>query len=68
MKQCRLNKVENEMHRLAATIDILNSVGGGNSNSGCYPIESGAVRRASMDLTRALANLRKSDYEKLAGE
>jgi hypothetical protein len=25
--------------------------------------ESAAVRRASMDLTRALANLRKSDYE-----
>ena len=32
------------------------------ANYGCYyrnPIEQGAVRRASMDLTRALANLRK---------
>jgi hypothetical protein len=26
------------------------------------PKESGAVRRASMDLTRALAELRKPDY------
>lgn len=40
-----------ELHKVAT------NYGGYHSN----PIEQGAVRRASMDLTRALATLRKSD-------
>ena len=42
--------------RAAALHKVATNYGGYRSN----PIEQGAVRRASMDLTRALANLRKS--------
>ena len=74
MKRCRVEKVWVEMVRLQTAINILHEVAqteNGQPNyyiGGNYPRETGAVRRASLDLTRALADMRKSPYYKLPGE
>lgn len=68
MKIERITKVKIECARLMSRIDDLLDVSRDNPISGYYPIESGAVRRASMDLTRALADMRKPDWPKLPGD
>ena len=51
--------VETEAKRLLDRIKALRAAE--KANDYACPRESGAVRRASMDLTRALADLRKPD-------
>ena len=72
MKRCRVEKVWVEMARLQSAISALHeaavSENGQPDFYHHFPRETGAVRRASMDLTRALADMRKSDYTKLPGE
>lgn len=51
MNKNKVNKVKEEMARLENAISAMEKCWG--------PKETGAVRRASMDLTRALAELRK---------
>jgi len=71
VKRIRLEKVKAEMKRLQVTISNLEGQFGEkkpDSYTYSYPRETGAIKRASMDLTRALSDLRKSDYEKLPGE
>lgn len=65
----RLNEVEAEMKRLQARIDELKAIAKPSKHNpkqlvskryGCsLPRESAAIKRASMDLTRALTRLRK---------
>lgn len=66
MRKERIDRVYSECKRLMERIDELRDVSGGSCNP--YPRESGAVRRASMDLTRALADMRKPYYWKLPGD
>ena len=54
MKSERITAVKMEMERLSMRI--------AEFEMSCGPRESGAVKRASMDLTRALADLRRSNY------
>lgn len=72
MRKDRVQKVWAEIHR---TIDAIKAMDESNQGDrerygssakfyGNCPKESGAVRRASMDLTRALAVMRRSDYDK----
>ena len=73
MKRCRVDKVWAEMARLQSAISALHEVSvcsdGVRQIYGYdFPKETGAVRRASLDLTRALADLRKGDYDKLPGK
>lgn len=68
MRPERIMKVRNECERLISRIDELMLVSHDNPVSGYYPRESGAVRRASLDLTRALADMRKPDWPKLPGD
>jgi len=72
MKRRRVEKVWVEMARLQSAISALHeaavSENGQPDFYHYFPRETGAVRRASMDLTRALADMRKSDYTKLPGE
>ena len=74
MKHCRVEKVYSECVRLMGLISLLHEANVSAHRVGppkvynSTPRETAAVRRASMDLTRALADLRKSDYEKLPGE
>ena len=73
MKRERVEKVFVEMQRLNHAIGVMyDAFIGTNGQPNCYnganPRETGAVRRASLDLTRALADMRKSVYEKLPGE
>lgn len=52
-------RAANEAKRFLAAVNALSSrEGADNYINGCK--ESGAVRRVSLDLTRALAELRKS--------
>lgn len=60
MNDAKINKVKEEMNRLKNAIDAY--VSHESKSQYAKPIESGAVKRASMDLTRALAELRKPDY------
>lgn len=72
MKRRRVEKVWSEMARLQSAISALHEAAVSESGQPDFyhhfPRETGAVRRASMDLTRALADMRKSDYTKLPGE
>lgn len=72
MKRSRVEKVWAEMARLQSAISALHEAAiseTGQPQVYCdYPRETGAVRRASMDLTRALADMRKSWHVKLPGE
>lgn len=71
MKKDRVAKVKTEIKRLMSAINELDEANkdqderyGNSANYYDYhPRESGAVRRASMDLTRALAEMRRSDYD-----
>ena len=68
MKAERINAVKVEMQRLQkAILDLENAEGAANGNRNGYyygrAVHTGRVRRASMDLTRALADLRRSNYE-----
>ena len=71
MRKTRVEKVEIEIKRLLEAINTMKHADAGYYNKydhydhGVY---TGAVRRASMELTRALANMRKSNYETLLGE
>ena len=58
-KQMRLKAVEVEMKRLQERIDAWRAAVKAIPET--HPRESGAIRRASMDLTRALAAYRKGD-------
>lgn len=63
MKAERIEKVKEEMRRLNDAIRRLEHVNPKTTMAGEWmsgPRETGAVRRASMDLTRALADLRRS--------
>lgn len=72
MKRCRIEKVWVELARLQSAISALHEVAISENGQpevyNYFPRETGAVRRASMDLTRALADMRKSAYVKLSGE
>ena len=74
MRRCRVEKVFAECARLQGLISFLHDANITESRVGqptIYrdtPRETAAVRRASMDLTRALADMRKSSYMKLPGE
>jgi hypothetical protein len=59
MRGDRINQVKTEMKRLIKRIDALSG-----SEVACFApsAETGAIRRASMDLTRALADLRRPDH------
>jgi hypothetical protein len=62
MKQSKVKKVKEEMNRLSSAIKKLETSGVKFGIDGYWsPKETGAVRRASMDLTRALSELRKSN-------
>lgn len=52
--------VREEAKRLLARMDALEAAE--KTEAGTHPRESGALKRASMDLTRALADLRRSPY------
>jgi len=54
-----LNRVETEIERLALAIADLRWVEL-EAPSYSHPRQTGAIRRASMDLTRALADLRRA--------
>lgn len=61
----RLLTVKRELERLSTKITEYEVAESGiNKKRVRYSVvaESGAVKRASMDLTRALADLRRSDY------
>ena len=65
MNKKSLELAENEAERFLASIRALRELNNFNAGEiGSYhnnnPKEQGAVRRSSMDLTRALANLRSS--------
>jgi len=70
MKKARVQKVWAELHRTIDTIKALDEATKADkerwgSSADYYPYsprETGALRRASMDLSRALAEMRKSDY------
>ena len=72
MKRCRVEKVFVECARVQGLISNLHEANISLTGQPEYyrntPAETAALRRASMDLTKALANLRKSDYTKLHGE
>ena len=72
MKRSRVEKVWVELVRLQSAISALYEVSltpsGQPESYYNNPVEQGAVRRASLDLTRALANMRKSPYDVLPGE
>jgi hypothetical protein len=58
MKANRIDDVKTEIRRLIEKIDVMTKEARYVNGSYCAPRETGAVRRASMDLTRALADLR----------
>lgn len=58
MRKDRVDKVKGEIVRLSAAIKAWEDINSAYFN----PIEQGAIKRASMDLSRALSNLRRSDY------
>jgi hypothetical protein len=63
MTTAKIKDVKRELTRLAQLIELLESEESACGNCGDYysgSKESGAVRRASMDLTRALADLCRS--------
>ena len=63
INQHEIDNVRSEIRRLEYALDIL--TGGENWSPEGFAVgtaASGAVRRASMDLTRALADLRKPLY------
>ena len=72
MKRSRVEKVWSEMARLQSAISALHDAAVSESGQpdiyNRFPRETGAVRRASMDLTRALADMRKSACIRLPGE
>ena len=77
MKKSRVEKALSECLRLQQAISLLQQADSDFSDSfnihkrerfWNLPRETAAVRRASMDLTRALSDMRKPDYEKLPGE
>lgn len=59
MNDAKLNAVEAEMKRFAERITAFRKAQ--RKHEWQNPRESGAVRRASMDLTRALADLRRPE-------
>ena len=65
MKSERITAVKMEMERLSTRIAEYELAESGTNNKRTRystVAESGAVKRASMDLTRALADLRRSNY------
>ncbi len=56
----KIEAVKVEMARLKKAITEMEEVATLSHGSFWGPKETGAVRRASMDLTRALANMRKT--------
>lgn len=56
----KLDRVIRHAERLVVEIEELRKA---KASRGYYstPVQSGAVRRASMDLTRSLADLRRSE-------
>ncbi len=62
MRKDRLCKVEQELTRYNQAVAALRSKGTDSGMETYYGSkETGAVRRASLDLSRALADLRKPD-------
>lgn len=61
MKSEHIEEAASEAKRFLERVDALSASLGGNLKQlfGGYSKESGALRRASMDLTRALAKMRK---------
>ena len=60
MRADRIKEVRVEIERFLSRLKELELAKQNNPGWGT-PAESGAVRRASMDLTRALAKLRRHD-------
>ena len=66
MKYAKIQKVKTELARLqeaikALEIEATNASDPRNGHYYGYPKLTGSVRRASMDVTRALADLRRHD-------
>jgi hypothetical protein len=62
MLESKVKKVKTELKRMKDAIEEMEKKAVISHGSFWGPKETGAVRRASMDLTRSLADLRKSKY------
>lgn len=58
-KRERIEEAVREAHRFIKRAEELLSATSADQGLYDFPVESGATRRASMDLTRALAAMRK---------
>ncbi|MBU2007447.1 MAG: hypothetical protein KKF08_18920 [Gammaproteobacteria bacterium] len=56
----RIEALENSIKEAETNAKTCNVTNYKKTNLFWYPMETGAIRRASMDLTRALARLRRS--------
>jgi hypothetical protein len=61
IQEARLKTAEEEAKRFLQRIKELRDIE--KKWDGFHPRQMGAVKRASMDLTRALADLRRSPYQ-----
>lgn len=59
MKRADITNVKTEIARLSKTIKVLETQQPDPKFGFCGSKETGAVKRASMDVTRALADLRR---------
>jgi hypothetical protein len=57
----KLKAADTELKRYQKAVKALREKAEGSTFFAHFPAETGAIKRASMDLTKALANLRKSD-------
>jgi len=62
MLEQKVKKVKMEMRRLDTALALMEENAAAVNGSFWGPKETGAVRRASMDLTRALADLRRNRF------
>jgi hypothetical protein len=60
IEAARLDAAETEAKRFLKRMSELRAAK--KRDAGTHPRESGALKRASMDLTRALADVRRSPY------
>jgi hypothetical protein len=63
MRKDRLYRVEQEINRYNTVVAALHARVREDASAMSGSRETGAVRRASLDLSRALADLRKPDSE-----
>lgn len=59
MRQVDIDECIDELRRFKVRVKTLHDQTRSDQDIYAYPSETGAIKRASMDLTRALAKLRK---------